>query len=206
MSALLREQWVALRSWLDAADVGRHTRLSSGLGDWDVGELVAHLGLGLRLLTEITPAPPDAVPLSLGRYVAAYPPAADGIATLTRELAGALGPDVLAGIDEIAERAWTALDDNAAPVVMGRRGPITLEDYVLTRLLELVVHGDDLHRALPDPPPTPVLEPAAEEVAAGLAAAYRELAGGEPVEPDPMAWIRLAAGRVPSDDPRLPLL
>jgi hypothetical protein len=90
-------------------------------------------------------------------------------------------------------------------VLQARRGPITREDYLLTRLLELVVHGDDLQRALGRTDP-PLLPTAVTAVSDGLAAAYEERAGVPPTDTEGLGWIRRAAGRVPTDDPHLPLL
>ncbi len=153
---LLREQWLALRSWLDDADVLDRGELPTGLGAWSVTDLVAHLGLGLGMLTEITPAEPGTEPMSFGRYVGHYPPAAEAIAAGTRDLAAELQSDLLAGLDRIAAEAFAAIEGVDWPVVLGRRGPLTYADYLQTRLLELVVHGDDLERAI-DARTSPVL-------------------------------------------------
>ena len=112
-------------------------------------------------------------------------------------------------------------------VALGPRGPITGEDLVRTRIVEVVVHSDDLSRSLPAWEPVP-LQPAA------LATAVRTLTGilagqhpgrsvevrvppyaavqcavGDPgpmhtrgtppnvVETDPVTFLRLATGRVP---------
>ena len=158
------------------------------------------------MLTEIAVAPPDAEPLSLGRYISAYQPAAPITAEKTHELALDLRADLLGGIDAIAEASWRALDGSSDAVVMGRRGPLTRDDYLLTRLIELVLHGDDLQRALPADPPSPVLAEALAVVSDALTTAYTEKAGVPPDVADPTAWIRLAGGRTASDDPYLPLL
>jgi len=205
MECLLRDQWKTLRSWLDEVDVRRHGESPSGLPRWTIRELVAHLGFGLVMLDEVVAAPRDAQPLPVGEYIARYRPAAPAIATATRELAAQMS-DELEGIDSLAARAWAALDRATVPVVMGRRGPLTLDDFLLTRLVELVVHGDDLHRAIPVPAPSPLLPEATSLVAETFAGTYelrtgRALAPGEPEE-----WIRLATGRRPSADPHLPLL
>jgi uncharacterized protein (TIGR03083 family) len=202
---LLREQWLTLRGWLDDAGVLDRGQLPTGLGAWSVSDLVAHLGLGLGMLTEITPAQPGTEPMSFGRYVGHYPPAAEAIAAGTRDLAAELQPDLLAGLDRIAAEAFAAIEGVDWPVVLGRRGPLTYADYLQTRLLELVVHGDDLERAI-DARTSPVVEEAAESVAATLADAYEERSGSRPDVSDPIAWIRLATGRVGTDDSHLPLL
>ena len=204
---LLREQWRVLRAWLDEVEILRYADRPTGLGEWSVSDLVAHLGLGLGMLTEITPAEPDAEPMSFGRYVGHYPPAAEAIAANTRDLAAELDGDLLAGLDRIAAEAFAAIEDVTWPVVLGRRGPLGYPDYLRTRLLELVVHGDDLARAVPEAGSSPVLAEAAESVAATLAGAYAEVAGaGQRHGGEAMAWIRAATGRIPSDDVHLPLL
>jgi uncharacterized protein (TIGR03083 family) len=206
LEPLLRQQWESLRSWLDQIDVLSHRDLPSDLGAWTVGDLVAHLGLGIGMVAEVTPAPEGSVPLSFGTYVAAYPPAATSISDATRALARELGQDLLGGVDAIAAGAWRALSRNDATVVLGRRGPISRPDYLVTRLLELVVHGDDLHRAVPASTERPSLPRAEWLVAGALAHAYEERAGEKPDLVDATHWIRLATGRLPSTDGHLPLL
>lgn len=206
MESLLRSQWSALRGWLEDVDAIGCRELPSGLGAWSVGDLIAHLGLGIGMVADVSAAPADAEPLSLGRYVAQYQPAATSIAEMTRQLALSLSDDLLGGIDAIAEKSWRALDASSDEVLMGRRGPLGRDDYLMTRLIELVLHGDDLHRALPRDPPSPVLPDALAAVSDALAAAYTERSGEAPVAQDALIWIRLAGGRTPSEDPHLPLL
>lgn len=203
---LLRDQWQVLRAWLDEVDVLRYGDRPVGLGDWTVNDLVAHLGLGLGMLTEITPAEAGAEPMSFRRYVGHYPPAAEAIAATTRDLAAELQDDLLGALDRIAADAFAAIEGVDWPVVLGRRGPLTYPDYLQTRLLELVVHGDDFARTIPEAGTSPVREDAAAAVAATLVEAYLEVAGERPDVSDAMAWVRVAAGRVPSDDVHLPLL
>jgi len=207
VDVLLERQWDGLRSWLGEVDILRYRDRASGLGAWTLGDLVAHLGYGLRMLTEVSAAPTADTPMSLGRYVGAYPPAAPTIAQQTSGLAADLGEDLLGGVDQIVAEAWRARRQLSAPVVLGRRGPLTRNDYLLTRLLELVVHGDDFHRALPEVSVSPVVPDAADAVAGALSAAYAERSGHPPTSTTPpLPWIRLATGRVSSPDPHLPLL
>ena len=198
MRTLLEQQYVALAAWLDEVPVSAHLVEPVGLGDWTVRELVAHLGLGIGLSRFVTTAPEGAVPLSLGEYVRAYPPAADQIVADTRALSTAFGDDVVAGFRRTASEAFAALD--ATPGLED----VARDDYLTTRLVELVVHGDDLQRAL-GRADAPLLPAAVASVGAALAAAYVER-GGVARRPEGLEWIRLATGRVASEDPLLPLL
>jgi uncharacterized protein (TIGR03083 family) len=202
--ALLERQFTVLADWLDEVPVSAHLVEPVGLGDWTVRELVAHLGLGIGLSRYVTAAEPGAVPLSLGDYVRAYPPAADQIAGMTREISASFGDDLVGGFRRTAAEAFAALDATSGAVLHARRGPIRRDDYLLSRLLELVVHGDDLQRAL-GRTDAPLFPEAVQVVGDALAAAYTERAGTPPVDGS-LGWIRRAAGRVPSDDPHLPLL
>lgn len=206
MKDLLRRQWSALRAWLDDVDIVTYEHLATELEPWTVRDLVAHLGLGLHLSVDVGPAPAGTAAVGLGEYVAQYPPAAPAITRMTQELALSMR-DVLHGIDALAAEAFDALDRlDDTPVVQARRGPLTHDDYVRTRLIELVVHGEDLRRALPIEVDTPVLPAARTEVAATLQRAYQERAGRSPEVDDELDWINKAVGRVQTSDPHLPLM
>ena len=204
MRTLLEEQYAALADWLDEVPVSAHLVEPTGLGDWTVRELVAHLGLGIGLSRFVTAAQADAVPLSLGEYVRAYPPASEQIAEMTREISAQFGDDLVGGFRRTAAEAFAAIDAIPGEVFQARRGPIARDDYLMTRLLELVVHGDDLQRAL-GRTDAPLLPAAVTAVGDALAAAYVERAGTA-ASGAGLEWIRRAAGRVPTDDPHLPLL
>jgi uncharacterized protein (TIGR03083 family) len=204
MRMVLEQQYAELADWLDEVPVSAHLGVPVGLGDWTVRDLVAHLGLGIGLSRFVTAAAPGSEPLSFGEYVSAYPPAADQIVGMTREISATFGDDLVGGFRRTAAEAFAALDAIPGEVFQARRGPITRADYLLTRLLELVVHGDDLQRALVRTD-APLLPEAVEAVSDALTKAYGERAGSRPAE-DGLTWIRLATGRVPSADPHLPLL
>lgn len=200
----LREQWSVLRAWLEREGVLDRAGEPSGLGVWTISDLVVHLGYGLRMTAEVTSAA-DQEPIGVARYVAGYLPAGQQIAADTATVAASLRGRELTGIDELAAQAWQALDAGLPPVVLGRRGPLRSDDFLLTRLLELVAHGDDLHRVLGTDHPSPLLTSAVDRVAAMLADGYREVAGLSP------RWtgidlIRIATGRAMTDDPTMPLL
>jgi uncharacterized protein (TIGR03083 family) len=184
--------------------VSAHLVEPVGLGDWTVRELVAHLGLGIGLSRFVAAAAPGTVPLSLGDYVRAYPPASQQIAEMTREIMASFGDDLVGGFRRTAAEAFGAIDAIPGDVLQARRGPIARDDFLLTRLLELVVHGDDLQRAL-GRTDAPLLPAAVATVSDALATAYVERTG-TPAQGAGLEWIRRATGRVPTDDPHLPLL
>jgi uncharacterized protein (TIGR03083 family) len=202
---LLEEQCVALADWLDEVPVNAHFAEPVGLGDWTVRDLVAHLSLGIGLSRFVTAAAAGATTLSFGDYVGRYPPSAEQIDRETHDLVATLGDeDLVAALRRTAQDALASLDAISGETIQARRGPIARDDFLMTRLVELVVHGDDLQRAL-GRTDAPLLPEAITAAAAALAAAYEERTG-RTTSGDGLEWIRKAAGRVPSDDPQLPLL
>lgn len=201
---LLHGAWADLRGWLGQAAVADGLGRRSVLEAWSVRELIAHLGRAFTTLTGLVPT--DDPPLAVLTYVAAYRPVATGIADATREQAAAIEGDVLAAVDRLVADGLAALASVDAPVVRGPRGPIRRSDFVLTRLLEVVVHGDDLHRSVPEAGEVPWDPRAVEVLGAALADGYEARTGHRPPDATTLGWIRRAAGRTPSDDPHLPLL
>lgn len=201
---LLRAQWLRLRDWIDERELAVDES-ASVLPDWTVAELVGHLGLAMAALTRAQPTPPDARPVPLAQYVGAYPGRAPQIADSTREFASEHRDDLLGAVERLTEQAFAQLGVLRAlgpdPVVAGRRGPLLLSTFVLTRLIELVVHADDLARSVgPDVTGPAPLEPGAVAVVAeALRAALVERGGPDLEVVDPLAWTRLACGRIPAD-------
>ena len=85
--------------------------------------------------------------------------------------------------------------------------PMRLDEFVATRVVELVVHGMDLTDALgrsplPMPKATPIAAAILDEVMARVSVPGRpsDLAG------DDLAFIRAVAGRGEHPDPRLPVV
>jgi uncharacterized protein (TIGR03083 family) len=80
------------------------------------------------------------------------------MAATSEASAGLTGPEVVtrleSAIDDLAGRLEA--DVRLAQVIMTPRGPITIEDYLATRIVELVVHTDDLNRSVPDTPAAPL--------------------------------------------------
>ncbi|MFB6892073.1 sterol carrier family protein [Kitasatospora sp. NPDC056327] len=228
--AALAAQNEALRAAvhrLTAEDLERPTRL----GTWRVRELVAHLSLVLdRLPAQLTGPEPAGAPLSLSRFTELTAAVAETVdaEVAAHVAAGFTGPpgEVAARFDRSVDAARAAVDGTAddgpgRPVAM-RFGPMALSDFLVTRLVETVVHADDLAGAL-GPAEFPHDRQAVAAVTRLLADAFadrvpggavelrvppyavvqavegpRHTRGTPPnvVETDPLTWIRLATGRV----------
>ncbi len=194
------------------------------LPEWDVRLLVGHLLLVHRGLVEQlgTRADPPATPLA--EFVTRYRRDVDDIAARTRQYTGDQTPaelvDALWGVPDVRDRVATLAPGT---VVRAARGPITASDWLATRLVEVVVHADDLSRSRPERAPVELERPPLSTVVRVLAeilaaqqpgrsvelrvppfVAVQAIAGprhtrGTPpnvVEADPLSWLRLATGRV----------
>ncbi|WAX55188.1 maleylpyruvate isomerase family mycothiol-dependent enzyme [Jatrophihabitans cynanchi] len=219
--AAYRAQCGALGAWLEQVPTESFAA-PSVLPGWDVRTLIGHLagskdGLQSWLATREnrTPGPPIAV----ADYVQAYAPAAAQITEQTIAATGDSSPgELIARLREPVE--LEAIADGA--VIAGPRGPITAVDFARTRVLDLVVHCDDVSRSLADRDPVPLLRAALASTTRTLAellaaqapgrsvevrvppfVAVQAVAGprhtrGTPpnvVETDPLTWLRLATGR-----------
>lgn len=138
---------------LGAADFARPTRLPS----WSVKEVLAHLYMVVQRtslsLAELPPPAADADAITYWSYERATdaPATAEAARTLAASYEG--GHELALAWDATWRRAVEAasLEDGPRPVVTW--GPVlTLDDFLRTRVLELVVHGIDLARALDRPP------------------------------------------------------
>lgn len=202
-SALLARQWSTLRSWLGWVmedDTGLEFE-PSALPGFTVAELIAHVGRAMDALSATRPAEPGTVPVTLAEYLGSYPDRALEIAATTRQIAAEIAPDPLAGVDRMAAAAFARLAELGPEdrVVQARRAPIVLSDMVVSRLIELVVHGDDLERSVPRSGERPVDREALQLVAEALLNIV-VIRGGWSLEVvDPLLWVRLATGRLPYD-------
>ena len=217
------DQCSTAASWLGELPADAFDR-PSVLDGWTVGFLVAHVALVRDGLVRGLGRPGGEEPaVPAAEFVARYRPAAEAIAASTVHThESSTTAELIARLADVsAVRAAAAgLADRA--VVIGGRGPILAVDWASTRLIEIVIHCDDLSRSLPEQVPValggPALAAAVRTLAQILAArepgrsvelrvppfaAVQAVAGprhtrGTPpnvVETDPVTWLRLATGR-----------
>ncbi|SDP00674.1 TIGR03083 family protein [Nakamurella panacisegetis] len=200
-------QFEVLRVWISGLDADELSA-PSVLAGWTVADLIGHLAGTGSSIAALEPAPEGTDPISIATYVSNYAPAADEIAAVARDTTVGAGPELLdlfGRTNEAAMSNLTALGGSDR-VVLARRGPILLSDFLDTRLIELVVHAGDLARSLPDRKPPKVLSGAAWRVVAVMRELLTERAA------DPVAalaaastlpvveFIELATGRRPLPD------
>ncbi|SDB96970.1 Mycothiol maleylpyruvate isomerase N-terminal domain-containing protein [Sanguibacter gelidistatuariae] len=205
ITSALHTQWARLRSWVGPLGdnlLGNRNK-PSALPGWTVGELVAHLGRAMDALAVCTPAPAGTRPIELAEYLGSYPERADDISQFTRDLAVEIADAPLAAVDALATRALATLDElslDQVVVVQARRGAITLRDMAMSRLIELVVHAEDLVASLKGVvdsagPANPIDREAQRIVAEELLDIVVTRGGWDLEVTDPGLWIRLATGR-----------
>ncbi|MEU8029179.1 sterol carrier family protein [Streptomyces sp. NPDC049099] len=197
--------------------------LPTRLGEWTVRDLIAHIGMALTAIPRALalPEPPkaDAVLLDWPFATAANAAAIDAF---TREItAGHPDPDAYLADIEQSLRALLA-EHSGTRILRTSAGAMPLDDYLVTRTAELVVHTDDLNAAVPGlevPYDRQALAAATRLLADALAVKApggstevrvppyavvqcvegpRHTRGTPPnvVETDPLTWIRLATGRL----------
>lgn len=177
-----------------------------GLGEWSVAELVAHLVRAADRITHYLDQPVEGDTPVCDRvdyFRFDHRGAAPGVADRSRQDAERIGT---AALPATFGAAWTdtaaALRREPADRLLTTfMGPMTLEEYSATRVLELVVHGLDLCRALDLPERT---DPAALAMTEDILRALLDGDGPEGLEG--AAFVMAATGRDPHPDPRLPVL
>ncbi|MGA5701661.1 sterol carrier family protein [Peterkaempfera bronchialis] len=123
------------------------------LGDWTVRDLIMHLGFVLDWVPRHLDDPvPDGEPLTLTGWARVTRTAAADIAQGPQHRPE-VTPEAVAGrLDTAADSLLEILagPEAADPTrrIAIRFGPIRLADYLVTRLLETVVHADDLAEAV----------------------------------------------------------
>jgi uncharacterized protein (TIGR03083 family) len=215
----------AVVGWLDALEPADFAARSV-LAGWDLRTLVGHLVLinsglerGLRSATDLPPA-------SAAEYVGRYRPAAAAISASTTDVTAERSPADL--IDQLrSQPSPAALAELGSMAerqsLTGPRGALGAGDWVRTRVIDLVVHSDDLSRSRPSREPVPVIPAALALAVRSLAEMLAAVAPGRSVEvriapyvavqvmpgprhtrgtppnvveTDPVSWLRLATGRL----------
>ncbi|AKH83848.1 hypothetical protein AA958_18380 [Streptomyces sp. CNQ-509] len=230
--------WTALTAQVRALSAAAHAlderrlALPSGLPGWDVRLLLAHVAGEIETVPRLLAEPPPAAvraAVDLPRWAVSTAGAADDLAAGAVRDAERIstaygdGPAALASaLDAAAERLAAAAPEavRSDRLLPHRFGPMTALDVTVTRLVELVVHSDDLTRAtgadvtLDRGAVAATVRVLADALAAKSPGAAvevrippyaaiqciegpRHTRGTPPnvVETGPLTWIRLATGR-----------
>jgi hypothetical protein len=124
-----------------------------GLGEWDVRALVGHTSRSFVTVETYLGQPADIVEVGSAAdyYRATREMAASGtgVAERGREAGRVLGADPLASVSALATRVVGLLETlQGTELVTTIAGGMRLDDYLPTRIFELVVHTLDLGRAV----------------------------------------------------------
>jgi len=215
-------QSVELAGWLDALP-GDAFDEPSVLEGWSVGLLVAHATLVREGLERGLARPSDEPPATAEEFVARYRPAVEAIAESTRTVAQSRSvAELITRLRDVQGVRAVAAAVTDRSTVVGGRGPILAVDWASTRLIEIVIHSDDLSRSLPDREPVPLQRQALAGAVRAMAqilttrhpgrsvelrvppyVAVQAIEGprhtrGTPpnvVETDALTWLRVATGR-----------
>jgi uncharacterized protein (TIGR03083 family) len=217
----LRAQGEHVGAWLAQLDDESFSR-PSDLPGWDVRMLTAHVVLVFEGTMRGLTTPTTEAPASVAEYTSRYRRDVAQIVGTTEQIAGDRSPAELVA----AVRAAVAdLPDELPPyrTVVGGRGPIATRDWVNTRLVEAIVHSDDLSRSVPDVPPVQLERAALAQAVRTLAEVLAARAPGRSVEvrvppfvavqavegprhtrgtppnvveTDAVTWVRVASGRL----------
>jgi uncharacterized protein (TIGR03083 family) len=193
----------------------------TALGEWTVRDLTVHLsGVPSAIVRALDAPEPPKLETTVSDWALGTASRAAVVDEGTRALSAAR-PDVLGLYEETAARfAERAADLDVQRLVTTAAGAMNLTDYLVTRIVELVVHTDDLNRATgldvsfdrqALAATTRLLADAFAAKAPGAStevrippfavvqcvAGPRHTRGTPPsvVETDPLTWIRLATGR-----------
>lgn len=154
-----------------------------GLGDWDLRALVGHASRSLVTVLTYLPCTTETLAVtSVAEYYrsAVTMMAADPAAVTERgrQAGAALGDDPVGAVTDLVTRCLAALDATPGdPIIETIVGGMHLEQYLVTRIFELVVHGLDIGVATGE-----AYDPPAAALAASLRLAVdvAALRGGGP--------------------------
>lgn len=148
-------QSAAVLDWLSELSDSDFSR-PTVLPEWDVRSLTGHVLLVHAGLLRVLDRPTGNAPVPLHVWVRRYRRDVDQIldatAASTANHTGAqLTAELAATLDALTDRLSRA--DVGPAVLDGPRGPTTAGDFLLSRVVEVVVHADDLSRSLPEREP-----------------------------------------------------
>jgi len=199
--------------------------LPSGLPGWDVHHLLVHIALQIDAVPRCLARPESTArtpELDLPAWALSTGKVADELDRETQEEA-ARAADGAARIDEAAAQLEPVLESAVRPdlLIPHRFGAMRMLDFTVTRLVELVVHSDDLARAtgsritldrqalaatvrlltdaLAAKAPGGSVEVRVPPFAVTQCVEGPRHTRGTPpnvVETDPLTWVRLATGRL----------
>jgi uncharacterized protein (TIGR03083 family) len=224
----LLEQSRTVLAWLDGLPAEAFER-PTVLPGWTVRQIAGHLVLVHASLVGSLDQPTREPPLPIHEFVTRYRRDVDMIMAAALEASDALlGPEVVAHLASAIDDLATKFDAGVqmAQVIMTQRGPTSVEDYLATRIVELVVHTDDLNRSVPEAVSATLQRSALSQCTRTLAGilagqhpgrsvevrvppyAAVQCAIGDPgpthtrgtppnvIETDPVTFLRLATGRI----------
>jgi uncharacterized protein (TIGR03083 family) len=179
---VLLEQSRALLAWMQELPEDAYAG-PSVLPDWDTRTLVGHLVLIEQGLSRVLGRPSRDKPLTPAEFVSRYRPSVEAIAASTAEVTGELdGAELVAAFSEAVDLAQETLTGGFPAVVQAPRGPLRAEDWIETRIIELVVHADDLSRTFPHREAVPLVRSALGRCTRTLAQMLAEAHPGRSVE------------------------
>jgi uncharacterized protein (TIGR03083 family) len=224
----LLEQSRTVLAWLCGLPAEAFER-PTVLPAWSVRQLAGHLVLVHADVARLLDQPTREPALPIQEFVTRYRRDAEMIMASTLEAAAGLsGPEVVARLESAIDDLEVRLDAGVVmpQVISTPRGPTTIEDFIATRIVELVVHTDDLNRTIPEAAPAALQRSALSRCTrtlAGILAAQQpgrsvevrvppyaavQCAISDPgpthtrgtppnvVETDPLTFLRLATGRI----------
>ncbi|GAA3617337.1 sterol carrier family protein [Microlunatus ginsengisoli] len=181
-SAVLLAQGRLLVDWLGTLPAGEFDR-PSVLPEWDVRTLTGHLVLIIAGFELLLGRPTAERPVPADELVRRYRRDADQIQARTLDATGdSTGPELAARAAAALESLATALAGPLPVALDSPRGPATTLDFTETRVVELVVHSDDLSRSLPDRDPVPLDRSALGSTARTLTAILAGQSPGRSIE------------------------
>ena len=178
----LLAQGRAVATWLGELEPTEFEQ-PSVLPGWDVRLLVGHFVLIVEGFRAILGRPSAERSISSAELVSRYRRDVDHLEARTRAAAGESSGSELVGrfstgLDALAD----ALAGSLPPVLDTPRGPAAILDFTETRIVELVVHSDDLSRSLPDREPVSLERSALGATARTLTTILAERSPGRSIE------------------------